>query len=114
MHASEGYDIELACIIHGDVTSDVSTKEKMNHIIHPNPIQFNSIEVFIRTLKNRNGIFAIEYCGYCDEDRKAPTEKGRKRKNKNERRKRIIQPTYQMNRIELNRMKSAMDMTLQM
>lgn len=28
VHASEGYDIELACIIHGDVTSDVSTKEK--------------------------------------------------------------------------------------
>lgn len=26
VHASEGYDIELACIIHGDVTSDVSTK----------------------------------------------------------------------------------------
>lgn len=24
VHASEGYDIELACIIHGDVTSDVS------------------------------------------------------------------------------------------
>lgn len=26
VHASEGYDIELACIVHGDVTSDVSTK----------------------------------------------------------------------------------------
>lgn len=24
VHASEGYDIELACIVHGDVTSDVS------------------------------------------------------------------------------------------
>lgn len=26
VHASEGYDIELACIIHGDVTSDVSAE----------------------------------------------------------------------------------------
>lgn len=39
-------------------------------------------------------------------------KKGREKKNM--RKKRIIQPTYQMNRIELNRMKSAMDMTLQM
>lgn len=30
VHASEGYDIELACIIHGDVTSDVSILTKMN------------------------------------------------------------------------------------
>ncbi len=24
VHASEGYDVELACVIHGDATSDVS------------------------------------------------------------------------------------------
>lgn len=33
VHASEGYDIDLVCIIHGDVTSDVSFKvlHSLNH-----------------------------------------------------------------------------------
>lgn len=28
VHASEGYDVELACVVHGDVTSDVMHTHK--------------------------------------------------------------------------------------
>lgn len=31
VHAGEGYDIELACIVHGDVTSDVSSLHLPNY-----------------------------------------------------------------------------------
>lgn len=35
VHASEGSNIELACIVHGDVTSDVSTQQ-IYVILHSN------------------------------------------------------------------------------
>lgn len=34
VHASEGYDVELACVIHGDITSDVSSLKLANRWIN--------------------------------------------------------------------------------
>lgn len=39
IHASEGYDIELACIVHGDVTSDVSEQSNTEKCGAPSTTQ---------------------------------------------------------------------------
>lgn len=76
VHASEGYDIELACIVHGDVTSDVSERHKchqkrtlcaaqstthggefVSHDSNNHAISFSALQI-------ENASFAIHYQFY--------------------------------------------------